>query len=61
MTKSEMLSFTMKSNGVLWMSDIIDYENGTITLEELKERLWGLSECSIELLGEETFLKYFNM
>ena len=51
----------MKSNGVLWMSDIIDYENGTITLEELKERLWGLSEASVDLLGEETFLKYINM
>ncbi|WP_413524204.1 hypothetical protein [Carnobacterium divergens] len=43
------------------MSDIIDYENGTITLEELKERLWGLSECAIEVLSEETFFKYINM
>lgn len=51
----------MRSNGALWMSDIEAFKNGTITLEELKERLWGLSECSIELLGEETFSKYINM
>lgn len=43
------------------MTDIEEFKNGTITLEELKERLWGLSECSIELLGEENFLKYINM
>ncbi|WP_311918656.1 hypothetical protein [Carnobacterium divergens] len=43
------------------MTDIEDFKNGTITLEELKERLWGLSECSIELLGEEIFLEYINM
>ncbi|MFS7254420.1 hypothetical protein [Carnobacterium divergens] len=43
------------------MSDIEAFKNGTITLEELKERLWGLSEASVDLLGEETFLEYINM
>ncbi|WP_311780202.1 hypothetical protein [Carnobacterium divergens] len=43
------------------MSDIEEFKNGTITLEELKERLWGLSECAIEVLGEENFFKYINM
>ncbi|WP_311918580.1 hypothetical protein [Carnobacterium divergens] len=43
------------------MSDIEAFKNGTITLEELKERLWGLSESSVDLLGEETFLEYINM
>lgn len=51
----------MRSNGALWMSDIEAFKNGTITLEELKERLWGLSEASVDLLGEETFLEYINM
>lgn len=51
----------MRSNGALWMSDIEAFKNGTITLEELKERLWGLSEASVDLLGEEIFLDYINM
>lgn len=40
---------------------IQDYKKDNISLIELQENIWGLSEISLEMISEETILYYINL